>query len=153
MKPKGLEIRMVYSGCEKLLLSFFQEIKETGDDKFFHPHLFTEEQIDRIVNHCGKDLYYVMIDGGAIIGYAMLRGWEEGYEIPSLSIIIDKACRENGFGKLFMSFLHSAAKRKGAKKIRLKVHKDNTHTYFFYRNMGYIFKSEEEGQLVGFKYV
>jgi len=153
MKSDGLEIRKVYSGCKKSLLSFLRKIKKTGDDNFFHPHPFTEEQIDKIINCCGKDLYYVMVDGETIIGYAMLRGWEEGYEIPSLAITIDKSFRGSGFGKLFMSFLHSAAKRKGAKKIRLKVYKDNINADSFYRNIGYFFESEEEGQLVGFKCV
>jgi len=52
-----------------------------------------------------------------------------------------------------MSFLHLAAKRKGAEKIRLKVYKENGDAYLLYINMGYLFESEEDGQLVGFKYV
>ena len=62
-------------------------------DKFFHPHPFTTEAARERAAYTGKDLYYVVIEGDEILGYGMLRGWDEGYEVPSLGIVIHPAHR------------------------------------------------------------
>ena len=153
MKTGGLEIRLIDASFKSALISLFQQIKDNGDDVFFHPHPFTVEHANKIANYNGKDLYYIMSDGEIIIGYAMLRGWDEGYDIPGLAIFISPPFRGSGFGKHFMTFLHMAAKRRGAKKIRLKVDKHNSIAFELYNQMGYTFESEKKNQWIGFKHV
>ena len=79
----------------------------------------------------------------------MLRGWEEGHEIPSLGIVMDAAWRGRGYGRLLMEFLHATARRRGARQIRLKTYPDNVCALGLYRKLGYVFGGEEKGQLVG----
>jgi len=150
MEYYPLEIKKINFSIEKQLCIFFHDLIQNRDDLFFHPHPFTSEYAKIISYYSGEDLYYVLTEKNAILGYAMLRGWDEGYEIPSLGIIIHYTVRNRGFGKLFMTFLHHAAKMKGAKKIRLKVHPSNKKAIQLYQNLGYVFNDMEKTELIGF---
>jgi [ribosomal protein S18]-alanine N-acetyltransferase len=149
MPISGLEIRQINSTLNSALRQFFAVIKESGDEEFFHPHPFDSLAADRISSYTGPDLYYAMCQENRIIGYGMLRGWDAGYEIPSLGIIIHPEMRRSQLGSLFMNFLQIAARLRGATKIRLKVYPENRQALSLYQELGYVFESEEDGQLVG----
>lgn len=146
----AFEIRIVDETLEQPLAEFFRDLKKGGDDKHFHPHPLTDEEAKRRCQYSGKDLYYVLTESDKILGYAMLRGWDEGYEVPSLGIVLHPSVRATGLGKLLIHFLHAAARRKGASKVRLKVYPDNTTAVALYKKFGYTFHAEQDGQLVGF---
>lgn len=150
LTKKALQIRLVDPKLEKPLARFFESIRRNGDDRFFHPHPFTEEYAQHLANYNGVDLYYVLLEGDRVIGYGMLRGWDEGYSIPSLGIIIAKTARRNKLGSLLMQFLHNAARSQGAERIRLKVYFQNSAAVAFYEMLGYRFETEESQQLVGY---
>jgi [ribosomal protein S18]-alanine N-acetyltransferase len=146
-----LELRLVRPEDKGSLFDLFRIIREQGDDEHFHPHPFNRETAVKISNYNGKDLYYVLADQGQVFGYGMLRGWDEGFEVPSLAICIKNEFRGMGYGRVFVSFLHSAAKLRKASRVRLKVYKNNIRAKKLYSELGYTFVSEENGQLVGFK--
>jgi len=146
----ALEIRIVDKTLEQPLAEFLRTLEKVGDDKHFHPHPFTDEEVKRRAQYSGGDLYYVLVEGNTVLGYGMLRGWDEGYDVPSLGIAMHPSVRGTGLGKVFMHFLHAAAWRKGASKVRLKVYPENTTAIMLYKKLGYTFQSEEAGQLVGF---
>jgi len=130
---------------------FLRALQEAGDEAHFHPHPFNTETVAELCSFDGEDIYCILVEGVRILGYAMLRGWEEGYEIPSLGIAVHPAERRAGLGKFIMEFLHLAARRRGAKKTRLRVYPHNTGARKLYERVGYRFESEEEGYLVGVK--
>ena len=70
------------------LTSFFELIKNKKEDKYFHPHPFNKKKAEELVNYKGNDLYFLQTSENIICGYGMLRGWDEGYPVPSLGIII-----------------------------------------------------------------
>jgi [ribosomal protein S18]-alanine N-acetyltransferase len=151
MNPRGVEIRAVGGENEAALGRFFTVLHEGGVDKFFHPHPFTAEAARERAAYSGKDLYYVVIEGDEILGYGMLRGWDEGYEVPSLGIVIHPLQQGLGLGRLLMDFLRLAAWRRGAKKIRLRVYPENTAAVNLYRKLGYELTPEKDGPcLAGF---
>ena len=96
-------------------------------------------------------LYYIMVEGPSVLGYGLLRGWDEGYAIPSLGIAIHPSARSSGLGLSLMHFLHAAARRRGAAKVRLRVRNDNARAVELYKRLGYAFESSEENYYVGFK--
>ena len=49
-----------------------------------------------------------------------------------------------------MHFLHAAARRRGAEKVRLKVKMNNSRAVNLYQGLGYKFESQEGPFLVGF---
>ena len=131
---------------EKRLADFFDEI---GRNAFFHPHEFTKEKAHEISNYTGKDCYYIVLKNEWIVGYGMLRGWDEGYEIPSLGIIIGEKEQGHGLGRKFMQFLHEQVIEHGVHKVRLTVYKENKIAKGLYESLGYVF-SELEDCFVGY---
>lgn len=134
------------------LRQFFQDLQENGDEIFFSPHPADEDSLSQIAGCKGRDLYYVLVEEEKILGYGLLRGWDEGFQIPSLGVAIHPSARGAGMGKMFMSFLHALARRRGASKVRLRVHMKNEAAIRLYKRFGYVFEEDrtQAEYLVGF---
>ena len=135
----------------KPLKLFIDKFFADNQGVFFKPHKFSynglkEELLDR-----QKDIYVFLLDEQKIYSYGILRGWEEGYEIPSLGILVDIYERGNGYSYIMMDELHRLAKLKGAKKVRLRVIKENKLAISLYNKLGYVLSDYDEKHLVGFK--
>lgn len=132
---------------------FLQDLSKDRDEIFFSPHPRDENSINRIVGNNGRDLYYVMVEDEKILGYGLLRGWDEGYQIPSLGVAIHPSVRGTGLGKILITFLHIVAFRRGACKVRLRVHRDNEKAIDLYKSFGYVFEDDvnQAEYFLGFK--
>ena len=135
---------------EKNLIDFFELLKEDEESKLFHPHPFTREEAHLKANYTGQDLYFVQSLNDTLIGYGMLRGWDEGYAIPSLGIATHPGFRGQGLGEKFMEFLHTAARNKKASQVRLTVYRENTAAIHLYTKLGYKFSAHHENTMIGF---
>jgi [ribosomal protein S18]-alanine N-acetyltransferase len=147
--PSALEFCRVGPGVETRLASFFTALANRGEDRWFHPHPLTAQEADRLCSYPGRDLYYVAAHADAVLAYGLLRGWEEGYEVPSLGIAVHPDARGLGLARAFMLFLHSAALMKGACRVRLKVYPDNAPARRLYESLGYHLEPAADGQLLG----
>lgn len=132
------------------LARLFARLKQTDTENFFHPHPLTAEEAAARSNYSGKDFYCVMLQDNNVVGYGMLRGWDEGYAIPSLGIALDPSVRGHGYSRVLMNFLHDTARKRGAGKVRLKVDSKNRAATELYRSLGYVFESPSAQQLIGF---
>jgi ribosomal protein S18 acetylase RimI-like enzyme len=139
-----VEIQCVRPEHADALARFFAELRTRGGERFFHPHPLTSDAAVELANYRGNDLYVVLRDGDEVVGYAMLRGWDEGYDVPSLGIAIHPGRQGRGFAQLLMSFLHDAAMRRGATRIRLRVHHDNDRAIGLYRALGYAMTDDDD---------
>ena len=130
------------------LTVFFESMVANKDDEFFHPHPFTAEKAAELCGYIGKDLYLVAVSGGVVLAYGLLRGWDEGYAVPSLGIAVHPSARGTGLGAAFMQYLHAAAVNRGAKTIRLKVYPHNAKAKSLYEKLGYRSAGETAGQVL-----
>jgi [ribosomal protein S18]-alanine N-acetyltransferase len=146
----ALEFCKLRPALKEALAELFETITSNGDSRWFHPHPFTAEKATELCAYRGRDLYYVALAEESILGYGMLRGWDEGYEIPSLGIVLHPSVRGSGLGSTMMHFLHSAARFRGAKRVRLKVYRDNIAAKSMYEKLGYVFEKSDLPELVGF---
>ena len=144
-----MEIVRLNPGLREPFAAFLREMSLSGDERFFHPHPLDSAAAERICEYEGEDLYYVAKVGERIVGYGLLRGWDEGYEVPSLGICVGHDARSEGMGELLMRFLHSAARARGAKFVRLRVHPLNLPAKRLYERLGYRFDGVEGGDDVG----
>jgi ribosomal protein S18 acetylase RimI-like enzyme len=128
---------------------FFQ--RNIADKNFFHPHELSYPGLLNEIADNPKNYYVFFMDIDNVLGYGMLRGWQEGYEIPSLGILIDIAQRGKGISKNLMWHLESVAQIKKSPKIRLTVFKQNKNAIALYNKLGYIFSDKNENELVGIK--
>lgn len=149
----SLEVVRLTPEWQQGLQQFFQDMKAGGDDVFFSPHPADADSIRSIAARNGKDLYYLLVEQDQVLGYGLLRGWDEGYQIPSLGLAIHPAARGQGLGKMLMDILHFLAFRRGADKVRLRVRANNEKAMNLYKNLGYAFEEDtnQPDFLVGFK--
>ncbi len=149
MNPNpALEFRRLAPDLLPGLTAFFQRLAADGDAAHFHPHPFTEFEAEKICGYVGKDLYLVATRAGQVLAYGLLRGWDAGYDIPSLGIAVDESIRGTGLGSAFMRYLHCAAVQHGAESIRLKVYPENTRAKALYEKLGYQPAGESAGQIL-----
>jgi [ribosomal protein S18]-alanine N-acetyltransferase len=144
-----LEFRILRPELSSFLSGFFSELLHGPGHEYFHPHPMTGEEAERLCSYSGRDLYYVACTGTAIIAYGMLRGWDEGFAIPSLGIAVHPNSRGRGLSRPFMEFLHMAAKFHGAEKVRLTVYAENSRAVELYRRLGYRFEKKNDQELIG----
>ena len=147
---QDLEIRRIAPELEEALDVFFAVLASAGEDDFFFPHPFTREQASRIAHYAGKDFYAAGLHRGEILAYGFLRGWDEGYETPSLGISIHPDYRGCGLGLAVMHYLQSVAVLRGCQTVRLRVNRDNVRAKRMYEKLGYVFGPDDEEYLVGF---
>lgn len=145
----ALECRLLCPELIDQVTRFFQRVSSSGVAQYFHPHPFTPEEAESRTRYTGADLYYALLVDGEMAAYGMLRGWDEGYEVPSLGIAVDPRWQGKGYGRLLMTFLHAAARARGARQIRLKVYEDNARALALYRSLGYQFGGERGSQKIG----
>jgi [ribosomal protein S18]-alanine N-acetyltransferase len=145
----GLEFRVLRPELTAELAEFFRAFAAGPDHAFFHPHPMTDAEAARICGYPGRDLYYAARVSDRIVAYGMLRGWDEGFEIPSLGIAIHPEARGRGLARPFMVFLHASAKARGAATIRLTVYGDNQRAVELYKRLSYSFSTKNERELVG----
>lgn len=144
-------VKLRHEHLERLMF-FFSQIDSLEYAKDFSPHPFDEEYARFVCHYEGKDAYYaVLLDEEEIVAYCMMRGWDEGYEIPSLGLCVLKRYQGFGLGSAIMNFLEASSRLRGCSKVMLKVKKDNAAARNLYAGQGYSFKEHNEDFLVGFK--
>ena len=134
------------------LKSLFSVISNDPSAASFHPHSFDDESARAIANYNGADIYagYFTADG-SILAYGLLRGRDEGFEIPSLGIYVAPKARGRGVSREVMTSLHEMARNDlGASKVRLKVYSDNLPALKLYKGIGYKFENQKGRELVGY---
>ncbi len=145
-------IRRISVSDGPALGDFFVTLATDGDTiDFFHPHPFTREYADELCSRSAtrKDCYYVACFRGIIVAYMMLRGWDEGYSVPSFGVCNLPALRDVGLGQVLLSHAVAECRAVDAKQLRLTVFKNNERAVHVYRKFGFVFKDKNENELIG----
>ena len=132
-----IEIQKTKPQLESALADFFRRINSKEIVEKFSPHEFNDEQAHLLCHFSGKDQYFLTTCRDQVVGYGMLRGWDEGYPVPSLGLCVDPQFQGFGLGVLMMQHLISVAKVLSSEKIILKVKKNNESAIRLYQKMGF----------------
>ena len=81
----------------------------------------------------------------------MLRGWDEGYDIPAIGLCLLNEFQGFGLGRMIMNYLESLALLNGASQVMLKVTKRNHVARKLYESQGFRFNDHNEQHLIGHK--
>jgi ribosomal protein S18 acetylase RimI-like enzyme len=111
----------------------------------FDPFPLTEAQARRIACEPRRDGYYLVARGEDLLGFSMLRGFDEGYEVPSFGVFVDHASQAQGVGRRLTAWTIERARLQGCPAVRLSVYADNTAARGIYDSLGF---REQERQLV-----
>lgn len=129
---------------------FFRDLGQRQEiTRHFHPHGWDDATASRVASHEGADVYLGYFASGRLVGYAMLRGWDEGYDKPSFGVAVHPEHQGHGVGSQLLSECIQLARDRGATTVMLKVHKDNQRASSWYRTAGFeIVGSTEDGQWI-----
>lgn len=125
------------------LSRFLEHNNSASVSRNFNPFPLTLETAAEISQKPHQDKYYVAFSAEEIIGLAMLRGWDEGFEVPSFGILVGKEYHHQGIGKKLTCFVLDEARNMGCKKIRLSVFASNSNAFHLYKSLGFIEVSRE----------
>lgn len=129
---------------------FLADLEANGDSSFFHPHAFDAETARKLaaISEVSPDEYWLLV-GHEVLAYGMLRGWAEGYSLPSLGLAVAPRHRGQGLARAMIYHLHARAVTRGATHVRLKVERDNHTAYRLYQTLGYVFSDHSPTELLG----
>jgi ribosomal protein S18 acetylase RimI-like enzyme len=139
----------VDEGMEAQLAAFFADLLAAGDEATFHPHPLTPAAARSIARRTGLDVYMVATIGDQVVGYGMLRGWDDGFAAPSLGVAVHPAHRGHGLGRRIMDELHGIARSRGSDRVRLTVAANHVAARSLYESLGYRFDTGADGRMVG----
>lgn len=106
--------------------------------KHFIPFPFDQKSIESVLCNAIKDKFYGVFVSGTLVGFYMLRGFDEGYSIPSYGVWISEQFSNKGLSTLTLQHAISFCKINSIKKIMLKVHPDNLTAKHIYEKNGFI---------------
>jgi [ribosomal protein S18]-alanine N-acetyltransferase len=130
-------MRRVLGSDEPLMQALFERNGDEETTRYFHPFPLTPQAATAIASHDGRDRYYVAATDEALAGLSMLRGWDEGYDVPSFGILVDREWRGRGVGAALLDFTLHQARELGATRVRLSVYASHTAAIALYRSRGF----------------
>jgi RimJ/RimL family protein N-acetyltransferase len=97
----------------------------------------TSEKFISLLNKASEDKYFGVFFGDEIVGFYMLRGFDEGFEIPSYGVIILSKFSNKGLSKLTLYNAFSLCRLNKVKMLMLKVRPENTFAKKLYESLGF----------------
>lgn len=125
------------------LASFFQSANVPQVTETFRAFELSQSQAKWIADYEGNDNYFLALSDGEIAGFGMLRGWDEGYAIPSLGLFVSPTQQGKGIGKAIMKHLTETATQRGCERIRLTVDAINEKAVALYKAQNYKVDTEQ----------
>jgi ribosomal protein S18 acetylase RimI-like enzyme len=135
--------RELQSSDEGALAALFGRCAGRHEMSFFDPFPLTPETARRLSNGPTLDRYYVACVDDTIVALSMLRGWDEGYDVPSFGIMVDPEWHGRGVGSELTDFTISAARGLCCAAVRLTVYAENVQAATMYRRRGFLEVSRE----------
>jgi sugar phosphate isomerase/epimerase/ribosomal protein S18 acetylase RimI-like enzyme len=126
-----------------ILGGFFERNNVPAVTSLFSPFPLTSATAESLLNEAEADLFFGLFQGGRIVAFSMLRGMDEGYQIPSFGLFVDHDFQRLGLGRKLLQFTCRYADIKGFDKIRLSVFEDNEGGKKLYGELGFVVDSEE----------
>ena len=116
--------RLHYEDTEALG-EFFERNNTPSITNLFNPFPLTRPTAASLLSDGKKDLFFGLIQEGRIVAFSMLRGLDDGYDVPSFGLLVDRDFQRKGLGRHLLRHTCCYADRRGIPKIRLSVFADN----------------------------
>jgi glycosyltransferase involved in cell wall biosynthesis/RimJ/RimL family protein N-acetyltransferase len=134
---EALLLREIECGDSGSLARFFVRNNVPEVVRGFDPFPLTEETAARIASGSSRDRFYGGFLGDRIVAFSMLRGWDEGYDVPSFGIAVDVDFHGAGIGTRLTAWTLDQARRLGCERIRLSVYGENETARRIYERLGF----------------
>jgi RimJ/RimL family protein N-acetyltransferase len=105
--------------------------------QYFTPFDFDEATITQILQTRERDVYLGLYWASELAAFCMLRGWDEGYEVPAYGVIVSERFSGKGLGTLTIELARTICRLRGSPRLMLKVHPDNAVAKAMYERAGF----------------
>lgn len=136
MNPLALEITRLNINHSKELTSLLQS-SDKDYSQYFIPFAFDFETISEILSKAKNDQVYGIYVDNKLIGFYLLRGFDEGYSVPSYGVWISEKYSNRGLSTFTLQHAISFCKLNSIKRIMLKVHPNNDAAKHIYEKHGF----------------
>jgi RimJ/RimL family protein N-acetyltransferase len=106
--------------------------------KHFTPFEFSTESFSKILGNAKKDKYFGIFVNDELAGFYMLRGFDEGFEIPAYGVWISSNFSNKGLSRLTLYHAFSFCRINNIKTLMLKVHPENKAAKALYESLGFV---------------
>ena len=142
-------IRALRTGDGEALARLLEDHAATEAARVFHPFPLTRDTALRLVTAARADRYWGAWIDGRMVGFAMLRGWDAGFEVPSFGILVDCRFRRRGIGTTLTAEALQTARIAGCRWVRLTVYASNRVALRLFDRAGFREVSREPGSAGG----
>jgi ribosomal protein S18 acetylase RimI-like enzyme len=137
----ALEVTPAAPGDSEMLTRFFAGNRAPSSSRSFDPFELTAERAQLIVSGSSRDRFYLARLDSELVAMSMLRGFGEGYAIPSFGILVDRRHRGRGIGRRVTVWTLEAARAQRCPAVRLTVYASNSTAVALYRSLGFVERS------------
>jgi ribosomal-protein-alanine N-acetyltransferase len=136
--PDALAFRELADADEEALARFFVRNDTPAVTATFTPFPMTAASAATLLSERREDRYYGAFAGtDEIVALSMLRGWDEGFVVPSFGIAVDARWHGRGVGTRMTAWTVEQARALGAPSVRLTVYDDNPTAQRIYARLGF----------------
>jgi len=121
---KSFSIRQL-EPADVAAIAAFMRSQSTEYLRFFYAFGSDESDIVEILSKCELDVYSGIFWQAELVGIFMLRGWDDGYDVPSFGVLIDEKYRGGAFMRLALDSGKLICRLSGGKRLMAKIHPDN----------------------------
>lgn len=107
--------------------------------KHFSPFELSASGVVDALSCARKDGYWIISLDERLAGFFMLRGFDQGYEIPSFGVYVARWASNRGLSKIALAFAVGQCRELGCPALRLSVHPDNAVALAAYETAGFRF--------------
>lgn len=125
MSPDKLFVIRPLSPPDAAAISAFFQSQSPEYARFFYAFGSDEKTISEILSAARKDVYAGVFWQEKLVSFFMLRGWDEGFEYPSLGVFVDEEHRGKRLLPLMLESAKVICKLSGVNKLIAKSHPDN----------------------------
>ena len=136
-EPGRPQLRALGQTDREALARFLERNDVPAVTRHFHPFEMTAESADELTLHAGEDWYFGAFVRGKLVGISMLRGWNEGFDVPSFGVVVDSEWQGQGIGSLLTDFTLDRAPWLGSARVRLSVYASNERAHRMYLSRGF----------------
>jgi GNAT superfamily N-acetyltransferase len=135
---------------EASLARFFEENNVPEVTDLFKAFAFDAATAKKLCREPRRDRYFAMFDGERMLCLGIMRGWDEGYEIPTLGIVAHHEMHGKGHGFRLLLWGIELGKQLGCKKMRATTFKTHTVVIKMLEKTGFRITGELPGDRLEF---
>lgn len=119
-------------------LSIWLQAQPPAYARFFRPFGYDETAIADALTRQGQDVFMGLFWREQVVGFFMLRGWNEGYDVPAFGILIDEQYRGYGLEMAALDTAKVICRLRNVSRLMIKMHPDNISAKGVARKTGFV---------------